>query len=289
MKRKRSKAITFFFLLPLLFGSFLFLCVPLFLIIKESFWQEGIEFIGIEEYKKLFLSASFRIAVKNTVLFLLAAIPLLFLFSLSTALSMQYLHKKHCHLIPILFLFHLLPMLIPSAVITVVFRIFFGTYGIVNGLLIQYGKERIDFFYSEYDRLFLLGIYLWKNYGYCMILLYGGIHNVPEETIESAKLDGANVITLLVQILLPQIRTFLTFVGALGVIGIFKIFREAYFLFGKYPHSSVYLLQNFIHNKLYAMDYNSLSTVSCLLLFFFSIWIAILFLPKQKKSKNFLN
>ena len=175
-------------------------------------------------------------------------------------------------------------MLIPSAVITVVLKIFLETYGVLNSFLVEHGKESIDFLYSKYDVIILEGIYLWKNYGYCMIVLYGGINGVPEETIESAKLDGAGNFTILIHMILPQIRSFLLFVGSLGIVGVFKIFREAYLLLGKYPYDSVYMLQNFINNKLYAMDYGSLSAASLILILSFSVLIYFIFIRKGKEN-----
>ena len=219
-------------------------------------------------------------------LFFLVAFPFLLILALATALSMKYLNKKKNRYIPIFFLFHLLPMLIPSAVITVVLKIFLETYGVWNGILVENGKEVISFLYSKYDFWILVLIYIWKNYGYCMIVLYGGINGVPEETIESAKLDGAGRIRIFFSIIIPQIHNFLWFVGSLGVMAIFKVFREAYLLFGKYPHESVYMLQNFMNNRLYAMDYATLSAASVLLILFFSVWIYIIFLRGRKTDEE---
>ena len=283
--KKRNDGIAALFVLPLLFGIFLFYCFPLLATIKESFWSEA-GFTGIYEYKKLFLSESFRLSIRNMAVFFLISIPLLFLLALSTALSMRYLNRKNYKIVPVLFLLHLLPMLLPSAVITVILKIFLETYGVLNGFLVEQGKEYINFLYSEYDIIFLEAIYLWKNYGYCMIVLYGGINGVPEETIECAKLDGAGNFTILIRMILPQIRSFLLFVGALGIVGVFKIFREAYLLFGKYPYDSVYMLQNFMNNELYAMDYGSLSAASLIMIVSFSVFIYFIFLRKGKKNEE---
>ena len=281
--KKKNDGIAVLFVLPLFLGIFLFYYFPFFTTIKESFWSD-VGFIGIYEYKKLFLSEAFRLSIRNMTFFSLTSIPLLFILALSTALSMRYLNKKNCKIVSVLFLLHLLPMLIPSAVITVVLKIFLEAYGVLNGLLVEHGKESIDFLYSKYDIIILEGIYLWKNYGYCMIVLYGGINGVPEETIESAKLDGAGNFTILIHMILPQIRSFLLFVGSLGIVGVFKIFREAYLLFGKYPYDSVYMLQNFINNKLYAMDYGSLSAASLILILSFSVLIYFIFIRKGKEN-----
>lgn len=283
--KKKNDGIAVLFVLPLFLGIFLFYYFPFFTTIKESFWSD-VGFTGIYEYKKLFLSESFRLSIRNMAFFSLTSIPILFILALSTALSMRYLNRKKCKIVPVLFLLHLLPMLLPSAVIAVVLKIFLETYGVLNGFLVVHGKESIDFLYSKYDIIILEGIYLWKNYGYCMIVLYGGINGVPEETIESAKLDGAGNFIILIRVILPQIRSFLLFVGSLGIVGVFKIFREAYLLFGKYPYDSVYMLQNFINNELYAMDYGSLAAASLILILSFSALIYFIFVRKRKENEE---
>lgn len=283
--KKKNDRIAVLFVLPLLLGIFLFYYFPFFVTIKESFWSE-VGFTGFHEYKNLFLSASFRMSIRNMMVFFLMSIPLLFFLALSTALSMRYLKRKNCKIVPVLFLLHLLPMLLPSAVITVILNIFLETYGVLNGFLVEHGKEGINFLYSKYDIIFLEGIYLWKNYGYCMIVLYGGINGVPEETIESAKLDGAGNFTILIHMILPQIRSFSLFVGSLGIVGGFKIFREAYLLFGKYPYDSIYMLQNFMNNRLSAMDYGGLSAASLIMILSFSALIYFIFLRKGKENEE---
>ena len=42
------------------------------------------------------------------------------------------------------------------------------------------------------------------------------------------------------------------------------MYRESYLLFGDYPHESVYLMQNYMNNNFYAVNYQRLSTASIL-------------------------
>jgi multiple sugar transport system permease protein len=95
--KKKNNGIAVLFILPLFLGIFLFYYFPVFTTIKESFWS-NVGFIGIYEYKKLFLSESFQLSIRNMTFFSLTSIPLLFILALSTALSMMYLNKKSAKL-----------------------------------------------------------------------------------------------------------------------------------------------------------------------------------------------
>ena len=178
-----------------------------------------------------------------------------------------------------------LPMLIPSSVVAFFIQVFFGRYGVINGMLNQINMKTADWLNSPKVFFILLFIYLWKNYGYCMIILMGGIESIPIETIEAARMEGANGITILRKIILPQIKSYSIFSCMIGIIGIFKVFRESYMLFGNYPNSSIYMIQNFMNNCFYSLNYNRLAAASTIMLIVFTV-IVLAFLYKDNEWRR---
>lgn len=150
---------------------------------------------------------------------------------------------------------HLLPMIMPSAVIAFLVKTVFAL-----------NTSRVF--------ILLLLIYLWKNYGYCMVIVFSGIQRVKKEEFEAARLDGAGEITIFRKVVFPQIKSYLLFAVMMGIIGLFKIFRESYMLFGNYPPKSVYMLQNFMNNCFYTLNYNKLAAASAVVLAFLSLIVA---------------
>lgn len=56
-------------------------------------------------------------------------------------------------------------------------------------------------------------------------------------------------------------------VGAVfGASQALKIYREAYLLYGEYPPNSVYLLQHYMNNHFYKLNYQRIASASLLLL-----------------------
>lgn len=271
------------FMLPCLAGAVIFYVYPLFAGIRLVFFKNSVSG-GIEEFLKLFSSDSFRLAMKNMLIFVGVTVPLLLAFSMTVALSMRYLSKTGHKRVELFFLLHLLPMIVPSAVVAVICRFLLAQYGTVNNLLALMGFGRIDFLYSDAG-CFVLGlIFLWKNYGYCSVVLFGGLMSVPEDNIEAAMIDGAAGGRIFFSVLLPQIRGFVKYAACMGIIGVFKCFRESYLLFGKYPYDSVYMYQNFMNNHLYSMNYGRLIASSLVLILFFGAAVYFLLVKNMEED-----
>lgn len=246
---------------------------------------------NLSAFRELFRSKSFWLAIKNMTLFFLIFDTLLLVISTLVALCMQYLVKMGGKSATFFFVFHLLPMVLPSSVIAIVLQIFLQPYGILNGILNTYGMNAINFLDSKISFYILGLLYLWKNYGYLMVILYGGFMSVPSETIEAAEIDGANKWKVFFRISLPQMKDFIQFAIIIGVIGVFKVFRESYMIFGKYPDESVYMIQNYINNCIHSLNYTRLAAVSLVLIVLFSIVIYIIYFREvrgdNRENKRF--
>lgn len=256
-------------------GMLFFYWLPFVAIAKETFFH-------YDNLGELFQSNTFLLAMKNMCLFSLMFVTLLLCLSFLVAISMQHLLKHNTRFTSVFFVFHLLPMVLPSSVIVNVLQILIKQYGVINGFLHAHEYETINFLNTEISFYILGLLYLWKNYGYCMVILYGGLNSISIETLEASKIDGANRWKSLIHISIPQMKEFIQFTIIIGIIGIFKMYKESYLLFGKYPHESVYMLQNYINNCIYSLNYARLAAVSVILIVFFSIVIYIIFIRKNR-------
>jgi multiple sugar transport system permease protein len=234
------------------------------------------------QFVKLFSSSTFKLALGNTFKFILIGLPLLYIFVVLMALGMNYMYKHRMKGRSLFLALHLVPMLIPSAVISFFIRNFFEQNGIVNDLLATMGCGPINWLDSSWAFVLFVLVFLWKNYGYCMIIMMGGFLSVPDETVEAAQIEGAGKFMTLRKIILPQIKSYTIFTLIMGIIGLFKMFRESYTLFGDYPHDSVYMMQNFLNNCFYSINYSRLAAASSIMITIFTvIVIAMLFWDKD--------
>lgn len=256
-------------------GFIIFYIIPFIVSIRK---------IRIREISNLMKSDAFYLALNNTGKFLLIGVPLLFLLSLAVAFSMEHLFRYKVPGRGIIMGLHILPMVIPSILIAFIIQMFFEQYGIVNGWLVSLGFTPIKWLTSSKAFVILLLIFLWKNYGYCMVIALGGLQGISKDTIEAARLDGANEWDLITKIDLPQIKSHLIFMLMIEIVGVFKVFRESYMLFGNYPEQSIYMIQNFMNNCLYSLNYNRIAVASIMIIVVMVICIvAVLLVIRHKK------
>ena len=124
------------------------------------------------------------------------------------------------------------------------------------------GSKTLYLQQSPYAFWILIALYLWKNCGYCTVILLSALAGIDRAQYEAARCDGAGVWTQIWRITFPQILSSLFFSAIIAIVGVFKIFRESYLLMGEYPHESVYMLQNFINNNMETLNYQRLSAAS---------------------------
>lgn len=280
LTRKRKEHIAaYLFILPSFLGIAVFYIVPHIICFVKSLYV-GYTFVGIQNYIQLFGNNTFLLALKNTAIFTFVAIPLLMVISFLIALFLNSFNKISRFFRSAL----LIPVVVPVASLICVWQIVFDEYGAINVLLDFFGLNTIDFFNSEWSMAMIIFIYVWKYCGFCVILFTTGLANVPQSLYEGARLDGANSFKLVTKITMPMITPTTFFVFLMELIYSFKIFREVFALFGDYPNSNVYFLQNFINNNYYNLNYPRLSSASIILSVFIIIILFVFFIFERRHS-----
>lgn len=283
--KKRAARYGLAFMAPSFAGVAAFFALPFVYSVFLSFTRKwrGRTVPTLEVYRDVVSSDAFRLAMTNTLRFWLLGLPALLVLSLALALTLQRLGKEHRRLYAFLFAASLLPLVLPSAVVALFVRILFASKGLINGAIAGSGGQTVDFFRSGWTFPLLLFLFVWRNYGYGLTVLLGGLYSVAPETLEAARIDGASPRQILLYIQLPQITPFVLFSCILDLMGLFRLYRESYLLFGKYPYDSVYMLQNYMNNNFEALNFPRLSGTAMLLLLVLSLIIAAI-LRRERRT-----
>ena len=144
------------------------------------------------------------------------------------------------------------------------------------------GKAYSDWIQSEYAFPILVGLYIWKNCGYDLILFLAGLAAIPKEYREAAASEGASYWQTVRYITLPLLMPTFFFILIVSIINSFKSFREAYLLGGANPHESIYMLQHFMNNNFQNINYPRLSTAALLIFVVIFLLVLLLFWVKRK-------
>ena len=245
------------FLAPSLLGVGYLVLLPTGDVLRRSFATAlSGQWVGLDNYRKVLENEAFRLAVGNTLRFMLLSLPLLLSLSLLLALVI-------CR-IPRLERFkalYLLPMAIPAATVVLVWRLIFSRQGFLNAWL----GTHVDFMGENTALAVLVGSYVWKNLGYTMVLWLAGLKAIPVQQTEAARVDGAGRIRCFFQITLPNLKGSAYTITVLSLLNAFKSFREAYLVSGAYPQQDIYLLQHLFQNWYTKLDMDKLAAGAVLM------------------------
>lgn len=279
-RAKRQRRTAWLLASPVLAGLTVFFAVPFAITLWYSvtFGVGGASFVGLSNYAKVFRSSAFRLAAANTLRFLLVGVPLIMVLGFAIALLLQRKFAGTKLFRSVL----LFPMVLPVASVVMVVDVFFAQYGIVNGWLESLGLPLTDWMNSPRAFWVLIGLYVWKNCGYNVILMLAGLNMIPTELYQTADIEGASGWQKFTRITLPMVWPSLFFVFVMSVINSFKSYREAFLLGGKHPHDSIYLLQHFLNNNFENLNYQRLS-VAAVMLFAIIFALVALFYALQNR------
>lgn len=230
-----KKAICFFILPALI----IFVIIVILPIILSGYYSmldwDGIgksTFIGLDNYKKLFINNTdgFTQSVKNSLLFAAVSIFVQLPISLFLALVLAKGVKGEGFYRSVYFL----PVIISSVVIGQLWmKVYHPDYGLLNSFLRTMGLESMTRgWLGDMDTaLFATFVpILWQYIGYHMLLMYAAIKSIPKDIYEAAKIDGASGFKTAFKITIPLISPMLKVCMIFAIIGSLKVFDLIYVL-----------------------------------------------------------
>ncbi len=251
------------FLAPSLAGVCGMFLLPTADVVRRSFLSAmGDSFVGLENYRTIFANESFQLAARNTIRFIVVCIPLLLLLSLGAALLLYRMKRLQ----DLFRTTYLLPLVVPVTSVVMIIQTVFQKNGLLSALCVAFGKTPVDWLNSGHAFFVMVACYLWKYFGYNVILWMTGLSAIPESYYEAARVDGANEAQSFFAITLPLLSGTLFMTLVLALINSFKVFREAYLVAGRYPDSSIYMLQHVLSNWFSNLDMQKISAAAVLLM-----------------------
>ena len=249
---------------PLVLGCLIFYAIPFVMVIRYSLTRGAgntHRFVGFQNYHNILENEIFQLAFGNTLKFLAIALPLVLVVAYALALMLRSHVKEHQVLKSVL----LLPYIMPIVGIVQVVELIFAENGLLSRVLLAMNLPVQAWLESEFAFWVVLGLYLWKNTGYAVILLLSGLITIPDDLYEATGLDGGNKWQQLWYITIPQMWYSVFFTVVFSLINAFKSFREIFLIGGIRPHKSIYMLQHFINNSFENVNYTKLAVASVLL------------------------
>ncbi|MDR0886257.1 MAG: sugar ABC transporter permease [Clostridiales Family XIII bacterium] len=229
------KLAPYIFVLPFIITFIIFWFTPLAkagMMSTQKILPGQTEFIGIENFERLFHDRIFIKAVANSIkymvlsLILLIPIPLL----LACAVNSKLVSDK----VKSIFKSSLfIPALTSVVVAGTIFRLVFGEsdHALLNQVISLFGHEPVKWLKNSVTGFSaLMSLACWRWTGVNMMYFLAGLQSIPEDYYEAASLDGASSWKKFVNITVPLLKPTIVYVFTISIYGGLAMFTESFML-----------------------------------------------------------
>ncbi|HKL59708.1 MAG TPA: sugar ABC transporter permease [Sphaerochaeta sp.] len=225
-----GKLTPWLFILPTVIGLLVFRLIPIVSSFYLSFTDWSLlgspVFLQFENYRELFQSEEFLTIILNTFQFSFLYV----VGSIVLGLALASLINVQFRGISFFRAAIYLPVVTSAVAVGIIWNWMLGpTYGLINNVIAAFGITPPYWLGDmKLSLTTVASVQVWKMSGYYMILFLAGLQNIPGETLESAKVDGANAIQSFFRITLPMLMPTVFFVLTIAIIDSFKNFELIY-------------------------------------------------------------
>ena len=263
-------AFSFAFIIPFVMGVYLSFCK--FKTITNA------QFVGLENYIKIFADKDFVNAFGFTLKFSVVSIITINVFAFILALALTR-KIKGTNLFRTVFF---MPNLIGGIILGYIWQ------QMINAVLLKYETTLVaNPTYGFWGLVILMN---WQMIGYMMIIYVAGLQNVPTDLIEAAQIDGATSLQTLFKVKIPMVMPSITICLFLTVSNSFKLFDQNLALTAGAPSKKTAMLALDIYNTFYGRNgYEGVGQAKAVLFFIVVAVIALgqLVLTRRKEVEQY--
>jgi ABC-type sugar transport system permease subunit len=262
-----------------------FLLVPILASLVLSFTSFSIgniqdwtstQFVGLDNYTKLFSDDSFTRALRNTAYFTVVGVPCTIVLGLLLAVALNQGIGKLRGLFRVGFY---LPVVTSIVAIAVVWRYMLDPdVGILNAALAQVGITGPDWLGNPKTTMpSIIALGVWRNIGNSMVIFLAALQTVDPQLYEAARVDGAKGRQLFRHVTVPMLRPAILFTTVITTIGYLQVFEEPFVMTGPNgaPEQSGFTASLFVYQQGFRFFNLGYASAAAYTLFIFIVVLAI--------------
>ncbi|MBN2469366.1 MAG: sugar ABC transporter permease [Anaerolineae bacterium] len=232
--RRQRMLMGFLFIAPSIIGLMLFIVGPMIATFGLSFYKWNVfrapEFIGLDNFTRLFSDPRVFIGFRNTFLLVVMTVVMLEIVALALALSVHRLASR-----ALSYFFrtaYFLPVLLSGAAVAVTLGyMFHRDFGVINYYLGLLGIPQISWLTDSNAVLWAISLTtVWRNLGFTFIIYLGGVAALPTEVLEAAQVDGAAGWRRMRSVVLPLLSPTILFATVTDIIKMLQFFDEPFIM-----------------------------------------------------------
>jgi len=226
---RRTAGVGWAMLAPAAVLMIVFLIIPILLTFGLAFTNARLispvpaKFIGIDNFVRLFGSATFWKSLLNTVIFAIVIVPVQSGLALVLALLVNAKVRGTNFFRTVYFL----PVVTSMVVVSMLWLFMYQQNGLINALLGRLGIVGPDWLGDPRTALFaLIVMSAWQAMGFHMVIWLSGLQTIPGELYEAASLDGASTWQQFAYVTWPGLLQTRTFILITITIAAFSLFTQ---------------------------------------------------------------
>lgn len=249
-----KKAITLFTLPAiLLFTALVF--IPLIWSFTYTFFsgQPGLDFsfCGLKNYMQIFKDPTLLITIKNNLLYVVCVGGMQIFLGFLISMLINFGVKKHQNLVRSLLF---IPVVLPGVAVAQMFLKMYAItpqYGLLNSLLDMIGLDSLITAWTGNPKTAMLSLFImdiWKAVGMYILVFYSGIIELPEDSVEAARIDGANTWQIITKVQIPQLKPVFRMALIICITACFKVYDSPMALTGGGPGTATMMPSMYMYN-----------------------------------------
>ncbi|RZU62535.1 carbohydrate ABC transporter permease [Zhihengliuella halotolerans] len=286
---RRNTLIGWSFILPNFLGFLAFTLIPVIAAFGLAFmhWNSFStpRWVGLENFRTMFASETFWIALRNTVVYTIGHVPL----TLALALGLALLVNRKLKGIGLFRVAIFFPYITSLVAVAVVWNMLFNPEsGPINQFLMWIGISDPPGWTSSttWAMPAVIITSVWRDMGYYMVLYLAGLQAIPRELYEAAEVDGASAWQRFWNVTLPGLRPTTFFVVVMLTVASFKVFDLIVVMTEGGPGRSTTVLSQLIYREGILQGEFGYSSAISLVLFLLVLGVTVVQFRIQQRRER---
>ena len=218
-------------------------------LVEQTLHRDG-AYVGLGNLHIVFRDPLFRSAIRHNAQLILVGLPLIVAISLLISILLyDGLRGWQFHR-GVVFI----PYLLPVAVVGVLFGQILTLHGLLNSSLEEVGLGSLTRDWlgdPDYALSSLMGVIVWKELGFGVIIFLARLFALPTEVYEAARADGAGWWRTHWHVSLPGLRPIILFYLVIeGITLLSWVFNYVFVMTGGGPGESTGVIETYIYDNL---------------------------------------
>ncbi len=247
-----------------------------------STYTNEINFIGLENFKKLFETRQIMLVAKNSIIFTTVSVIVQNVVSFFLAVLLEKNTRFNRFFRAIFFL----PALISIVVWGYLFQTMLLPKGVLNNIINSIFNVDISFAWlgSSTWAIYIAAIvFAWIWAGFTMIIYIAAMNAIPQEITEAAEIDGLGFFGMLTKIKIPLIIPAVSINLVISIVGGLKVFDLILIMTRMGPGGATEVFNTWIFGKYGQGFLGSASAVNIFMIIIVSVIVFPIYIKLTKR------